>query len=264
LITKPSILIAIPCYGGILYDTCVSGLFNLSKNFERSNIKNELLLVSNESLISTGRSNIANMFLHDTKHDYLMCIDADVGFEWYDIITLLEHEKEFVTAPYSMKVIPPQYNFAVSKPVVWENDLIKVDHIGTGFQLVHREVFTKISNKYPELKYTPSEKHRPVSQKMKESSYHYYETMIDGGIIPEDISFCRRYNSTGGSIWLDTTINLTHNGSHVFTGYDDLKTTLQQQLGNNNAINSNSNSMLRRDHVSQNSSGPLWFGKGTQ
>lgn len=229
---KPSILLAIPCYGGTIQDSTVSGLYGLSKNFERHGIFNELLLVANESLISTGRSNIANMFLNDTKHDYIMCIDADVGFHWSDVLKLYEHQKEFVTGAYSMKVIPPQYNFRIATPVEAEsNCLIKIEHIGTGFQLVHRSVFESIAKKYPELKYRPNENHRQVSMKNRLHSYHYYDTMIDEGIVPEDISFCRRYNSTGGKIWLDTEINLTHAGNHIFTGLPNLKETISQSLG---------------------------------
>lgn len=227
---KPSILFAIPCYGGLLYDTCVSGIYQVAKKLDQENIASDLLLVANESLISTGRSNIANMFVNDTKYDYLMCIDSDVGFHWSDIYELLNARKEFVTGAYSMKIIPPKYNFQVTAPVKWEGDLLEIDHIGTGFQLVHRSVFTQLANKFPELKYTPSPHAREISPAMKSNSYHFYDTMIDGDIVPEDISFCRRWRKTGGKIWLNTNIELTHNGSHVFTGIPNLKDELKKAL----------------------------------
>ena len=152
---KPSILFAIPCYGGVVYDNCVSGIYSIAKKIQEEGIDSNLLLVANESLISTGRSNIANMFINDTHYDYLMCIDADVGFKWYDIYALLASQKEFVTGAYSMKIVPPKYNFQVSNPVVWDGDLLEIDHIGTGFQLIHRSVFEKMAKSFPELKYVP-------------------------------------------------------------------------------------------------------------
>lgn len=229
---KPSMLIAIPCYGGTIQDNTVSGLFSLSRQFERHGIMADLMLVANESLISTGRSNIANMFLHETNHDYIMCIDADVGFKWTDVLKLYEHQLEFVTGAYSMKIIPPKYNFKIATPIEEQRKcLIKIEHIGTGFQLVHRSVYEDIAKKYPELKYRPNDTYRSLSNKNMLNSYHYYDTMIDEGIIPEDISFCRRYNSTGGKIWLDTEINLTHAGNHIFTGIPDLKQSISDALG---------------------------------
>lgn len=225
-----SVLFAIPCYGGQLQDTTAHALYKFAKNAPKD-IKHELLLVSNESLISTGRSNIANMFINDTDLDYLMCIDSDVGFQWQDIIQLMSHQKDFVTGAYSMKVVPPDYNFLVHPDKeVSSNNLIKLSHIGTGFQLVHRNVFRNIAAKFPELKYYPESKHKKVSYQVQNNSYHFYQTIIDGGIIPEDISFCRRYNETGGKIWLDASIKLTHAGNHIFHGVDDLEKRLLERI----------------------------------
>ena len=55
-----SILIGMPCYGGVVTDKTTIGLFNLGKNFVRNNIDHGILTLSNESLISRGRSRIAN------------------------------------------------------------------------------------------------------------------------------------------------------------------------------------------------------------
>lgn len=228
---RPQVLIAIPCYGGQLQDSLANSLYFIGKKYQSYyGIETDLMLVQNESLISTGRQNIANMFLNDTTHDYLMCIDSDIGFHWEAIYNLLTHQKEFVTAAYQMKVVPPKYNFVLHPSCETDNTLVRLNHIGTGFQLVHRTVFEDIANDFPELKYEPSEVHRPVQEKNKNNSYHYYQTMIDGGIIPEDISFCRRYNTTGGKIWLDPYIELTHCGNHIFDGIPNLGESIHETI----------------------------------
>lgn len=227
-----SVLIAIPCYGGQIQDTTSHALYKFAKHCPEE-IRHELLLISNESLISTGRSNIANMFVNDTDFDYLMCIDSDIGFEYRHIIQLMHHQQKFVTGAYSMKTLPPDYNFQVHPNMeVTGNNLIRVSHIGTGFQLVHRSVFTDIALHFPELKYNPETKHRKISEKNKNNSYHYYQTIIDSNIVPEDISFCRRYNEIGGKIWLDASIKLTHAGNHIFNGVDDLEKKLIEGMKN--------------------------------
>lgn len=224
-----SILLAVPCYGGIVSDETTRGLYNSAKFFDRAGIRNELILVANESLISHGRSNIANFFINNTEHSHIMCIDADIGFFPEDIAKLMELNVEFATAPYSMKTVPPKYNFGLTANTEWlDNKACTVSHIGTGFQLVNRSVFEKIAKAYPELRCIPNTT-RQLSDKEKQNSYHYYDTMlINGQMIPEDFSFEKRWRNIGGKIWMRPDIKLHHIGSHVFTGDDDLEGKLKE------------------------------------
>lgn len=222
---KISLLIAIPCYGGNLSSETVTGLYKLAKHLERVGIFNELLLVANESLIPHGRATIANIFMCDTNHTHLLCIDADIGFTAEDVIKLLELEVDFAVAAYSMKVIPPQYNFTISNKR-FNDDMtaITVDSIGAGFNLITRKVFDRVAKRYP-LRYIPINKSLGynVSEARSKNSYAYYETYIDPDtkhLVSEDFAFNNRWTETGGKIWLHTGIQLTHTGSHVFTGVD--------------------------------------------
>ena len=136
-----SILIGMPCYGGVVTDKTTIGLFNLGKNFVRNNIDHGILTLSNESLISRGRSRIANFFINNTEFEYLFFLDSDVGFDANDIIKLLAHNKEMVCGAYPMKTIPLKWNFTLSQPKLREGDLVAIDKIGIGFSLIHRDVF---------------------------------------------------------------------------------------------------------------------------
>ena len=214
-----SILIGMPCYGGVVTDKTTIGLFNLGKQFVRNNIDHGIITLSNESLISRGRSRIANFFINNTEFEYLFFLDSDVGFDANDIIKLLAHNKEMVCGAYPMKTIPLKWNFTLSQPKLREGDLVAIDKIGIGFSLIHRDVFTRIAKKYPELKYTPtnvSTTHNPTTAE-RDNSYHYFHEMRQGDIyLPEDLSFFTRARSIGMQAWMDTSINLCHVGSHVF------------------------------------------------
>lgn len=221
-----SLLIAIPCYGGQLTSETTSALYKLAKHLDRVGIFNELLLISNESLIPHGRATISNIFVNDTNHTHLLMIDADVGFSPEDVIKLFELETDFAVGAYSMKVIPAQYNFKISnKEFNKDHTAISVDSIGAGFCLVTRNVFNKIADKYPELQYKPVDKSigYKVSTDRMNNSYSYFETYIDKEtkhMVSEDFAFNIRWTSTGGKIWLHTGVALTHTGSHVFHGVD--------------------------------------------
>ena len=214
-----SILIGLPCYGGVVSDKTTNALFKLGKQFVRNNIDHGILTLANESLISRGRSRIANFFINNTEFEYLFFLDSDVGFEADDVLKLLNHNKEMVCGAYPMKTIPLKWNFTITEPQQREGDLVAIDKIGIGFSLIHRDVFIRIAKQYPELKYIPTNEsttHNPTEQEFN-NSYHYFHEMRQGNsYLPEDLSFFTRARSVGMQAWMDTSINLCHVGSHVF------------------------------------------------
>jgi hypothetical protein len=215
-----SLLIAMPCYGGLVSDKTAKGLFNLGKDLRTNQIDHGLLTMANESLVTKARSRIANFFMNNTEYDYILFIDADVGFTSEDVFKLLNSNKDMVCGAYPMKGIPIRYNYNISNPEVKEGNLIKIDNIGFGFALIHRKVFTSIIERYgEELKYYPPTDNSsiPPTEKEYHNSYHYFlELKKDMAYLPEDFSFFERAKSVGYETWLNSSIRLSHVGSHVY------------------------------------------------
>jgi hypothetical protein len=215
-----SVLIAMPCYGGMVSDKTVKGLFNLGKDLRTSGIDHGLLTMANESLITKGRSRLANFFINNTEYEKILFIDADVGFCSEDALKLIASDKDIVCGAYPMKSIPLKYNYNIVQPPVAEDNLVQIENIGFGFCCIKREVFEKIQDAYgEELKYYPSPNSSsyPPTEKEYHNSYHYFlEMKKNMSFLPEDFSFFERASSVGYKSWLDTTIHLSHVGSHVF------------------------------------------------
>lgn len=215
-----SVMIAMPCYGGVVSDKTAKGLFNLGKELRTAGIDHGLLTMANESLVTKARSRIANFFMNNTEYEYILFIDADIGFTPEDVFKLLSSNKDIVCGAYPMKGIPLRYNYNLSQPEVKEGDLVRIENIGFGFALIHRKVFESISNKYgEELKYFPATNNSsyPPTEKEYHNSYHYFlELKKDMSYLPEDFSFFERAKSVGYTTWLNTTIRLAHVGSHVY------------------------------------------------
>jgi len=216
-----SVLIAMPCYGGLVSDKTAKGLFNIGKDLRSAGIDHGLLTISNESLVTKARSRLANFFINNTEFEKILFIDSDVGFESVDVFDLLEHDKDIVCGAYPMKGIPLKYNYNFSEPKVEEGDLIKIENIGFGFCCIKRKVFNTIADKYAqELKYYPPTDNttHPPTEKEYHNSYHYFlELKKDMHYLPEDYSFFERAKSVGYSVWLNKKIRLCHVGSHVFS-----------------------------------------------
>ena len=213
-------MIAMPCYGGVVSDKTAKGLFNLGKELRTAGIDHGLLTMANESLVTKARSRIANFFMNNTEYEYVLFIDADIGFTPEDVFKLIISNKDITCGAYPMKGIPLRYNYNISQPEVREGDLVKIENIGFGFALIHRRVFEDISNKYKEeLKYYPATNNSsyPPTEKEFHNSYHYFlELKKDMSYLPEDFSFFERAKSVGYTAWLNTTIKLSHVGSHVY------------------------------------------------
>lgn len=209
-----------PCYGGHVTEKTTVSLFNLAKLLVRENVDHGLLVTANESLISKGRSKMANFFLNNTAYEYLFFLDADVGFEPADVLKLLLHQKEIVCGAYPMKVLPLQWNFSLSSPITRQGNLVAIEKIGIGFSLIHRSVFARMIDQYgAELKYVPRDQSigHEITEKEKNNSYHFFSELKDGDhYLPEDLSFFTRTRRCGIQPWLDVSINLTHVGSHFF------------------------------------------------
>lgn len=215
-----SILIGIPCYNGWISDITNAGLFELGKLLVKHKISHGLLTLSNQSLISFGRSKIANFFLNNTQFEYLFFLDSDIGFQAEDVLQLLSHQKLLISGAYPLKTLPLQWNYALTEPAIAENPLIGIDSIGIGFSLIHRTVFQAIADKYgAEIKYIPHSdtENLQISAAEIANSYHFFRELQNGFTwLSEDISFFLRAKNCGIQAWLDTSIKLRHVGSHIY------------------------------------------------
>jgi len=215
-----SLMIALPCHGGIVSEKTTMSLFNLGKLLARNNIPHGLLTQANSSLITQGRSKCANFFLNNTDHEYLFFLDSDIGFNPEDVLKLLSHQADIVSGAYPMKTIPIRYCCDIIQPEQRRGDLVKIEGNGMGFVLIHRSVFVKMAQNFPDLKYIPpiKDSNVPPTEAELNNSYHYFmEHKADNAFMSEDKSFFFRARMFGYDVWLDTSIKLQHVGSHIFS-----------------------------------------------
>jgi hypothetical protein len=99
--------------------------------------------------------------------------------------------------------------------------------IGTGFMMINREVFPKMQEAYPQLRYKPDH----VGQAHFDGSRYihaFFDTIIDtadsatgGGsdrYLSEDYMFCQLWRKLGGSIHLCPWMRTQHIGTYHFQG----------------------------------------------
>ncbi len=221
------IMVATPCYGGMMCTEYTQSLLGLKDACNQYNIKLTCAFLGNESLIQRGRNTLAHVFLRSDA-DYLMFIDADQKFVPNDIAKMIKADKGIIGGAVPMKGINwsnvrngalKDYLylehltgiFNVNKlsghEMLNENTPFQVKHVGTGFMLIARHVFDKLRP------------HVGWYFKDNEKMYDFFKVQnVNNELLSEDYNFCHMYREHGGTVWLAPWCELGHFGSYLFNG----------------------------------------------
>jgi hypothetical protein len=192
--------------------------------------------MTNESLISRARNTLTAKFLHNKESTHLFFVDADIGWEPWHLLVLLDAQKDVIGGLYPMKSLPVKWCVNGLPGVVEDpnSPLIEVSKTGTGFLLMKRDVFEKL-DAHPAVRAFANDIGLPaeLNQYMKT----YFDTAVrEGRYYSEDWTFCENWRDLGGQVWVDKRVLLRHTGTYTFDGntqeqtYRDLKAIFEPNL----------------------------------
>lgn len=226
--------ICMPCYGGQLTESTFMSFIKWSNTCRQLGIDWTVETMTNESLISRARNTLTAKFLSTKESTHLMFIDADIGWEPWHLLALLNHDKDVIGGLYPMKTLPVKWcvNGIPGAPDNDPNGLLEVTKTGTGFMLIKRHVLEKIAN-HPAVK--PFNNDIGLDPSLNQYMKTYFDTAVrENRYYSEDWTFCENWRDLGGQIWVDKRILLRHTGTYVFDYatqdrlYADLKTLADQ------------------------------------
>jgi len=229
--------ICMPCYGGMLTESTFMSYIKWANTARQLGIDWTVETTTNESLISRARNTLTAKFLHTKESTHLMFIDADIGWEPWHLLAMLNHQKDVVGGLYPMKSLPVKWcvNGIPGTPQDDPSGLVEVTKTGTGFLLMKREVFEKLDS-HPAVRAFANDIGLPpeLNQYMKT----YFDTAVrEGRYYSEDWTFCENWRDIGGQVWVDKRVLLRHTGTYVFDGnaqeqvFRDLKAIFEPATG---------------------------------
>jgi len=244
-----NVLICTPAYGGMITTNYLISYLRMSKLFDKIGIKCELKTIGNESLITRARNTCVAYFLSNPKYTHLMFIDADITWNPDAIIKLLSSNKDVVGGVYPKKgynfdklpfilkdwdkqdmevikrlkfdLLDYAVNFEDIRNIKIEDDCIKVKDVATGFMLIKREVFDKLIQDNPTLRYNNDLGGLDANVYNPDKFWLFFDCIKDpddGRYLSEDYAFCRLVQMSGMSCWINVTIPLTHTGTNNYQG----------------------------------------------
>ena len=234
-----SLMIGVPAYNGC----CSSFTHSLSATIaglHEEGVRAAPYILSGVSIISHARNEIGRIF-QLSGMEYLLQVDSDITWDFRTVQRMLARARK--TGAQFLVALPPLRQFLVQRIVEAAVDKLpsptrrgrnfavrylgegpdvpgtleldeegfgKVQTAGLAFALVHRSVFTRLSEAHPELRYRAPDKTK---------GYCLYNPMIrDEQSFGEDMSFCQRWRDTGGDIWLLADAPLGHEGPMFIEG----------------------------------------------
>ena len=208
--------ICMPCYGGMLTESTFMSYIKWANTCRQLGIDWTMETMTNESLISRARNTLVAKFLNNPDSTHLMFVDADIGWEPWHLLVLLNAQKDVIGGLYPMKTLPIKWvvNGFDGAETSEDGILQEVSKTGTGFMLVKRDVFEKL-NAHPATK--PFKNDIGLPAELDPYMKTYYDTAVrEGRYYSEDWTFCENWRDLGGQVWIDKRVLLKHTGTYVF------------------------------------------------
>lgn len=184
-LSKRKLFLATPMFGGQCFGTYTRSVMDLAVLMSHWGVGLQFYALFNESLIPRARNYCVDEFLRsDCTH--MIFIDADIGFEPRDIMAMLalmsdDSQYDVMAGCYAKKTISwEKVKAAVDKGLADDNpqnlskytgdfvfnplpgsDSIKINEpvevleAGTGFMMIRRSAFGRVSSARPDLMYRP-------------------------------------------------------------------------------------------------------------
>lgn len=207
--------IAMPCYGGMLTESTFMSFIKWANTARQLGIDWTLETMVNESLISRARNTLTAKFLDMPEATHLFFVDADIGWEPWHLLVLLNRDVDVIGGLYPMKTMPIKwvvngFEGAEEGP----DGLQEVSKAGTGFLLMKKHVFEKMKV-HPAVKQYKND--IGLDPKYDQHLKTYFDTAVrQNRYYSEDWTFCENWRDLGGRIWMDKRVLLRHSGSYVF------------------------------------------------
>jgi hypothetical protein len=171
-------------------------------------IEVDWLLHQGDCHVDDARNACVALFLKsDAKK--LLFIDDDVGWYPEQFVKFIKHERDVVAALYPQKndelaypvrLLPPPFQ---AEP----DGLLQVEAVPTGFLLLSRAAVEKMAAQSEQMIHDNEPMH-----------LIFERGIVDGRRWSGDFWFSRKWTESGGTIWIDPEMSLSHQGLKTWEG----------------------------------------------
>lgn len=240
----PRMFVAMPAYGGMIHAAFAEALLRSVNELKididgrRRPLIGHHGFIRNDALVNRARNNFAAEFLRGiptvdgkgneslTQFEWLMFLDTDLVFVPADIDRLFRTAQRFgpgiYAGSYALKRLQPGFVYNPQPGAVPDAEgVLEVREAGTGFMLIHREVFVRMAERYAgEIAYETDRMDGGGGGELRHD-FFTVGVRFDAAagrrrFLSEDWYFCQRWLEMGGRIRLHTGIRCGHIGQLTY------------------------------------------------
>jgi len=237
---QPTLYVTTPCYTGEVALAYHASVMALARLCAERGFAFEQNFIEGCSSITHARNWLTTAFLMTTRHSHMLFIDADMGFEPSDILSMLDYPDHEVAAVLCPK---RNYNWRIIRDAVAQNpaidpavlpriggqytgmfqlpegtgsapvgrDPIEVAVAGTGVMLIARTLLERMLASGGIAHYPNPNGGVPIAE-------FFRDGVIDGVRQGEDFYFCNLARRHGAKVWGFPGFAITHTGMQTFIG----------------------------------------------
>ena len=174
----------------------------------RAGIEVDWLLHQGDCHVDDARNACVAKFLTSGAKK-LLFIDDDVGWYAEQLVKFVKHDRDVVAALYPQKRDDPTYPVRLLPPPFQAepDGLLQVEAVPTGFLLLSRAAVEKMASQAEQMIHD----NEPMP-------LIFERGILDGRRWSGDFWFSRKWTESGGTIWIDPEMSLTHCGQKTWEG----------------------------------------------
>lgn len=206
-LTSHKYAFTIPCYEGKIQTETALSLLDTTGKLALMKVPHAHIVVRGGALIADVRNELTHRFLHLTDCDTMICIDADIQWDWEAVLRLMVLSENYpiVAGAYPGRMDPVKFIVNNTKRKLNEHGLLETNGLGMGFVAIQRRVFEEMQ--VPDFDHAEYDK--PVKQ--------FFATGIQNRKpVGEDVWFFREAYKQGFPCMVDPAINLIHHGQKAY------------------------------------------------
>ena len=215
----PTLLIAVPAYGGSIKAPCVQSLLALQKALVKQGIKSAFDFTSYAE-ITAVRNLLATRMLRTPDATHLLFIDSDMQFVPETVFRLIAAQKPVIGCFYSERNANQGLVGVVDRPTeVPEDGLVEAAAIGMGLCLIERGALEAMATTGA----LAEQRQHPFADTLEGPLLGFFNAPQDNLYLSEDIAFCRRFTAlTGQPIHALAREDIGHVGEQIFRRATDI------------------------------------------